>query len=376
MKKFFTLISFVLLTCLSLGVNAQNYEYFREGFDESTLGMPSSATDPANFTGYHFVLPTGAWYFYGAYRTTGTACTGYGAGHIRTLSTSQNLTVDSAKVVTPILDFGVSEIHFSRCRSGRAYGFYYRTDTSAAATTGWTLIKNIESSPNVSSDTGLINLNLPNAKRIMITSVKNSTSTLLNQDFDSIWVKSVNPITTTPIRFNNLNVVNNNGLAKVTFACQDETNVKEYIVERSSNGSAFSAVGRLNSAGTAKYTIMDNAPYAGVSYYRVTAVYADGKSVLSSVVKLSATSKATDLVVAPNPVRGSNLNLQFNNFVKGSYTLNIYNSVSQKVYTKVINHDGGSSLQQLLLPAAVKGGMYNLQLVGESVKITKTLVVE
>lgn len=379
MKKFFTLniFSLLLLIAVSTNTQAQNYEYFREGFDDNTAEMPSSSSDPRNFTGYWATLPTGAWYFYGAYRTTGTACAApYGVGHVRTVSTSQGLTVDSGKVVSPVLDFGVAEIHFSRCRSGRSYGFYYRTDTSAASTTGWTLIKNILSSTNVSSDTGLLALNLPNAKRIMITGVRNSVPDNLNQDFDSIWVKSINPITTTPIQFNNLNVISSNGIAKVTFNIENETNVKEYIIERSSNGIVFNEVARLGVSGITKYSLIDNSPINGLSYYRVTAVYVTGKSIVSSVVKLNAGSKVTDLVVAPNPVRGSSVKLQFNNFSKGLYTVNIFNASSQKVYSRVINHDGGSSLQQLTLPGTVKNGMYSLQLLGENVKLTKALIVE
>ena len=124
MKKLFTLLVLFISFLVTTNQASAQDVYWREGFDAGTTEMPSSSSDPKILTGYFANLPTGSWYFYGTYRTTGTACVGYGAGHLRTLSTGQGLTVDSGKLVTPVLDFGVTEIHFARCRSNRAYGFF------------------------------------------------------------------------------------------------------------------------------------------------------------------------------------------------------------------------------------------------------------
>ena len=52
-----------------------------------------------------------------------------------------------------------------------------------------------------------------------------------------------------------------------------------------------------------------------------------------------------------------------------------FNANGQQVQNQVINHTGGGATQVISLPAAVKAGMYSLQLSGADVKLTKTFIM-
>ena len=99
----------------------------------------ASTIQPGVGIGY-FTSTTVTWYVAGAYRTTGTGCP-TGINHIRfsSMINDANMAasgVDTAYVVTPIVGFGIKELHFFRTRASRGFGIYVTIDT-LATTTNW-----------------------------------------------------------------------------------------------------------------------------------------------------------------------------------------------------------------------------------------------
>jgi hypothetical protein len=84
----------------------------------------------------------------------------------------------------------------------------------------------------------------------------------------------------------------------------DETNVASYIVEKSSNGSDWQLAGgtQVKSAnGASQYQIIDNAPYAGSTYYRLKILLKDGTFKISTVQKVDNKINRFSVMIAPNP---------------------------------------------------------------------------
>lgn len=187
---------------------------------------------------------------------------------------------------------------------------------------------------------------------------------------------SLTPTNTLPVKFASISAINTNGINKITWTSESEVNTQNYVIERSADGINFTQVGMLAANGSTKYVWMDNAPLNGKAFYRVKGIDKAGTANYSAIVKTGASLKAQELTIAPNPVRNGQLNLQMANFSKGQYTVNIYNNASQKVFTKTLANDGGTTSQLVQLPATLKNGVYNLQLLGDAVKMTKRLVVE
>jgi hypothetical protein len=94
------------------------------------------------------------------------------------------------------------------------------------------------------------------------------------------------------------------------------------------------------------------------------------------VVKVAIGFKNSELVVAPNPVKGKVINLQLSNYERGVYAVSVYNGSGTKVYSSSFNHTGGSASQSLQLPAGTKPGVYTLQLLNGGKVVSKSIVVE
>ncbi len=67
-----------------------------------------------------------------------------------------------------------------------------------------------------------------------------------------------------------------------------------------------------------------------------------------------------------NPVTDQRLNLQFNDIQKGNYLLELTNLAGQHVFTRTIDHPGGSSSQIISLNKKIPAGVYYLQVVASS----------
>ncbi|UEG49499.1 T9SS type A sorting domain-containing protein [Ferruginibacter lapsinanis] len=389
MKQFFTLsfLSLMLGLFSTTNANAQaNNPYFSEGFDGGTISAvnPTTAGAPNKYWG-DGKNNSGSWYMVNVYRTTGTSCANATYNSVSSPNSTMHIRIlnysglaDTPYIALPIVNFGVGSMSIVRSattttRTFRIYANSVDTSattnpTSTAGGNPWVLVTTVKGSTALCIDT-TININVATAKRIALVSGQAA-----NGDYDSITLRSFSTIT--PVKFGSINAINSNGLTKVTWTSETELNTQNYLIERSIDGINFTQVGSLNATGANKYTWMDNAPLSSTAFYRVKGMDKTGSANYSSIVKLGANLKTQELVVAPNPVKGGQLNLQMNNFSKGQYTLSIYNNASQKVFTKVIANEGGTSTQTVLLPETVKKGIYNLQLVGQSVKLTKNLVVE
>jgi Secretion system C-terminal sorting domain len=349
-------------------VQAQNEVYWREGFESGPI---TSTSAPVNGTPinpiYSVASLSGQWFLYGSYRTTGQACPApVGASHIRW----RNITgiADSTYLVTPSVDFGIQEFHILRTRAGRYFSIYSRDDTSAQATTGWTLRAYVVSSPTTCADT-TIAINSATAKRVKIVARFGTDS-----DIDSIWMTSFSTIV--PIKFNGINAIQTNGQVKVNWNIASEINSLRYDIERSADGRSFVTVGNVSATNAGKYSFIDNSPTTGDNYYRIKGVDKDGSLTYSSIVRINSNKKSPELTIQPNPIVSGKLNLQLSNFEKGMYTVSLFSNAGQKVFNGTINNEVGSSTQSLQLPSSVQPGVYKLMLINGTNKISKSVVVQ
>ncbi len=86
-----------------------------------------------------------------------------------------------------------------------------------------------------------------------------------------------------------------------------------FVIERSHDGAVFHPIGTVkggNSSSTSlSYEYIDDAPYPGVSYYRLNQVDIDGKSVYSDVVSIHLNDMEHNVMVYPNPAT-ENINIR------------------------------------------------------------------
>ena len=94
----------------------------------------------------------------------------------------------------------------------------------------------------------------------------------------------------------------------LTWLTAQESNSKEFIIERSNDGRTYAAIGKVAAAGntnqTTTYSYTDAQPVYGVNYYRLKQVDIDEKAVLSGVVKI-VTDNSGGFVAGPNPAHST-----------------------------------------------------------------------
>ena len=93
-------------------------------------------------------------------------------------------------------------------------------------------------------------------------------------------------------------------VSRIAFSTATETNNARFIIERSADARAFTAIGQVLGAGTTQvrhdYTFVDEKPLTGTNYYRLRQVDYDGRESWSAVVGV-VFGQSGRVVVAPSP---------------------------------------------------------------------------
>jgi hypothetical protein len=184
-----------------------------------------------------------------------------------------------------------------------------------------------------------------------------------------------------PVNFGPLKIYQQSNGIELDWTSYTESNVDHFEIERSANGQSFNSIGQVAAAGNStvriEYNWMDVTPLRGVSFYRIKSVDIDGKITYSMIVKINTVkTTVSNVSIYPNPVKNSQLALQFTNIAKGNYSIEIFNSMGQKILQQQINIFGENSTQIISLPSSVKPGIYNLLVSGGNVKMNHSFVVQ
>ncbi|MCU0334177.1 MAG: hypothetical protein MUF62_03895 [Chitinophagaceae bacterium] len=87
----------------------------------------------------------------------------------------------------------------------------------------------------------------------------------------------------------------------------NEANTKHFVVEHSTDGRRFEAIGTVAAAGNSttsrQYQFLHTQPAAGMHYYRIRQIDQDGRFSVSSVITLLQRQGMRRAMIAPNPVR-------------------------------------------------------------------------
>jgi hypothetical protein len=165
---------------------------------------------------------------------------------------------------------------------------------------------------------------------------------------------------------------------QVEWTVQTEIDIRNYEVEKSTDGRTFSKqatqLAKGNSVATTVYDWLDASPNNGNNYYRIKANSKNGEVQYSKIVKVNLTGGTADMVIYPTPLSGNSFTLQLNTVPKGIYQIRLTNSLGQHVWNKQLEHNGGSVAQTINLPQNITSGIYRVELKGDEIRLTKTLI--
>jgi negative regulator of sigma E activity len=177
----------------------------------------------------------------------------------------------------------------------------------------------------------------------------------------------------------NLRVAERTNSVEVTWTATTEGNMQSHMIERSSNGSAFSSIGTLvaqNNNTSYQYSFIDATTTQGPNYYRIRSISRGGEVTLSPVIRIDMGADKTNVVIVPNPVQNGIMNIQMNNLERGKYNIILYNSGGQRVYAYSMDYTGGYATQRISLPATVGKGTHFLQINNGSTVINKQVLLQ
>ncbi|HTL10702.1 MAG TPA: T9SS type A sorting domain-containing protein, partial [Chitinophagaceae bacterium] len=135
-----------------------------------------------------------------------------------------------------------------------------------------------------------------------------------------------------PLQWLSVAAIAVNERVRIIWSVSDEVGVKNYSVERSTDGIHFSSIGlqdaRLSSSNRQQYEATDRTALNGINYYRVQQIDNDGRYSYSKIVAVTITIKDA-LVLAPNPAT----NLVTIRNSQPIQTLQCFNTNGQLMYT-------------------------------------------
>lgn len=130
-----------------------------------------------------------------------------------------------------------------------------------------------------------------------------------------------------------------NNQVELVWDTEREHQIKEYIVERSSNATNFETLGTLQAKNGVinKYNFIDLNFFVGFNYYRLKIINSDGSKVYTNTILIDTKQSIKDeIVLFPNPVKNKIFTIQLKNILASEYSIQLFNTIGQIVYSQVL----------------------------------------
>ncbi|MEP6948534.1 MAG: immunoglobulin domain-containing protein [Ginsengibacter sp.] len=171
------------------------------------------------------------------------------------------------------------------------------------------------------------------------------------------------PATVLPLTFMLVKAYQENEGIAVEWKTENESNLKQYSLEKSVDGNQYIPATTVAANNTASgiYNWLDVNPSQGYNYYRILSTGVNGKKEYSIVVKVFMANVKQSISIYPNPLVNGNINLLLTNQSAGVYGLKLINNMGQVIISKEINHAEGSSSETIQLDKYSVHGVYQLE---------------
>jgi hypothetical protein len=201
----------------------------------------------------------------------------------------------------------------------------------------------------------------------------NRTGLTLASLSNTFYVGSVNSVSTPlPITLISFKAFPENGEVELEWTTSSETDNAYFTIQRSKDGLGWENIQKITGAGTIandqSYTAYDQAPYDGVSYYRLMQTDIDGKQTNSFVISVTLGNKPVSISVYPNPAR-DHIKIDFPSI--GRYEVDLLNMAGQSMNNHVVT----TSDNLILNLSGLKSGIYIVRIMHEGITESKKISV-
>ena len=180
-----------------------------------------------------------------------------------------------------------------------------------------------------------------------------------------------------PVTFVSVQAYAKNADIMVEWKVENESNMQQYEVEKSIDGSRFTTSGIItaNNKGVDSYSWLDQHATAGYNYYRIRSIDMNGKVNYTQTVKVLIQLPTPNIIIYPNPITNGVINLHLINQPGGKYGIRLLNPLGQIIVSKQISRDEGSSTEQIQWNYNLAHGTYQLEVIRPDggVKVIKVM---
>ncbi len=192
-------------------------------------------------------------------------------------------------------------------------------------------------------------------------------------DYSPITWGSKHGTNTLPIQLTSFTADCTNYLALLQWNTATEINNDHFTIERTQDGVHYETVTEVKGAGSSttphSYSAVDESPLTGTSYYRISQTDLDGKTThLSTVAYIPCQNENAISSFAYN----NSVKVEINSVESGPYTLTLYNTLGQAVYSKNVTTSPG--LNNYTLNPTVNTGIYILRITGKDSVYTQKMI--
>lgn len=175
-----------------------------------------------------------------------------------------------------------------------------------------------------------------------------------------------------PLSFTTISGYKEGDHAIVQWKVENETGIKEYVLEQSADGVHFHDINSVQATAgnlpAATYRLPHTKPSEGNNFYRIRSVSFNGEILYSAVVKILF-SHHTRISLLSNPVKGNKLTLKFSNVKKGEYSLRLLDNNGRSMMLKTIKHPGGNTVETFYCNRLLAGSVYQLKVSGPETRL-------
>ncbi len=189
-------------------------------------------------------------------------------------------------------------------------------------------------------------------------------------------------ITALPIELVSFEAKLNSRKVDLTWVTESELNNDYFTIEKTKNGVDFETVATLNGAGTttsiSNYFTIDENPYMGLSYYRLSQTDFDGHTQHFPLKSVSLENNfQNSFSIFPNPTKqGTNLNISLTVNENQSTELIFTDMVGKKCFSYPVELTKGENSVTVILPKEISTGIYMIQSEIEGKKLATRFIVE
>ena len=199
-------------------------------------------------------------------------------------------------------------------------------------------------------------------------------------EFSEFWLHASSENYALPIELISFTAAAKDGFVDLNWITATEINNDYFNVERSADGINFNSIGKVNGAGHSSqnltYSVIDDTPLNGISYYRLSQTDYDGKTSYSELEAVEFDSRNRfNFKIYPNPNNGERFSIDIN---ENNYILLvvIHDIFGKKVYSEVIfTSDSHEYVYGIEPYQKLKAGVYLVAVSSNNGAYKKRLIV-